>query len=133
MSDSFLNIFQLFIAIYLFYMAWKGDSTTFQIETLPKNDQLRTKRKLKILYVICGCIALSEFGVSILKNQMFAQTVSDSGTLTITQNFKIPGMSFISFRLLSMLSTILSILIFVMLIGIVIWIYKKIKKVNVPS
>ena len=114
-------------------MAWKGDSTTFQIETLPKDDQLRTKRKLKILYVICGCIALSEFGVSILKNQMFAQTVSDSGILTITQNFKIPGMSFISFRLLSMLSTVLSILVFVMLIGIVIWIYKKIKKANVQS
>ena len=81
MSDSFLDFFQLIVAVYLFYLAWKGNSQTFQLDTLSEEEQLRTRKKLRVLYLICGCIALSEFGISTLKNQMFTQAVSDSGAI----------------------------------------------------
>ena len=61
-------------------------------------------------------------------NQMFTKTVAESGAVNITQNFTISGLPFITYSFLSVLSSILSILVFVILIGIVFWLLRKGRK-----
>ena len=128
MSTAFLDSFQLVIALYLFYIAFKGDGQMYRLGNLSEDQQAQVKKPLRILYTICGIVALSEFGICSLMNQMFTKTVAESGAVTITQNFTISGLPFITYSFLSVLSSILSILVFVILIGIVFWLLRKGRK-----
>ena len=128
MSTAFLDSFQLVIALYLFYIAFKGDGQMYRFGNLSEDQQAQVKKPLRILYTICGIVALSEFGICSLMNQMFTKTVAESGAVTITQNFTISRLPFITYSFLSVLSSILSILVFVILIGIVFWLLRKGRK-----
>lgn len=128
MSTAFLDSFQLVIALYLFYIAFKGDGQMYRFGNLSEEQQAQVKKPLRIMYTICGFVALSEFGVSSLMSQMFTKTTAESGAVVMTQNFTISGMPFITYSFLSILSSVLSILVFVILIGIVFWLLRKSKK-----
>ncbi len=124
MSTAFLDSFQLVIAIYLFYIAIKGDGQMYRFGNLSEEQQVKVKKPLRILYTVGGILALSEFGVCALQNQMFTREVAESGAVTMTQNFTVKGMDFLSYQLLSTLSTVLSLMVFALLIGIVVWLVR---------
>ena len=63
MSTAFLDSFQLVIALYLFYIAFKGDGQMYRFGNLSEDQQAQVKKPLRILYTICGIVALSEFGI----------------------------------------------------------------------
>ncbi|MCD2493669.1 hypothetical protein LQE92_13745 [Lacrimispora sp. NSJ-141] len=120
MSTAFLDSFQLVIAVYLFYIAFKGKGQMYRFGNLSEEQQARVHKPLRILYTVGGFIALSEFGICALQSQMFTRSAGEGGSVTIIQNFTVKGLEFISYPFLSALSTILSLLVFGLLIGVVI-------------
>lgn len=124
MSTAFLDSFQLIIAIYLFYVSIKGDGQLYHFGNLNDEQQARVHKPLRILYFIGGCIALAEFGVCSLQSNMFTRETVVSGAVTITQHFTLEAFPFITYELLTMISTILSTLLILLLFGIVFWLIR---------
>lgn len=55
-----LDSFQLIVGLYLLYVAIKGDGTLYRFFDLPEDDQKKVKRPLRMIYALCGVLALAE-------------------------------------------------------------------------
>ncbi|MEN6338916.1 MAG: hypothetical protein ABFD03_02185 [Clostridiaceae bacterium] len=115
MSSLFLDSFQLIVAVYLLYIAIKGSGTMYRFFDLPEQEQPRVHKLLRTVYLVCGLLALLDAGANMLQNSMFTQQVLESGT-TVTQNFTLEGFSFITYDLLSIVSTVLTCVIILALV-----------------
>jgi len=120
MSTAYLDSFQLIVAVYFLYVAFKGDGKLYRFYDLSDHYRTSVRRQLRITYTVCGLICLADFGVSSLQNRMYTQSYVDN-TVVIIQNFKIDRLPFLSYNLLSIISSVLTILIVLILIGIVTW------------
>ena len=107
MSSLFLDSFQLIVAVYLLYVAIKGSGTMYRFFDLPEREQPRVRKLLRTIYLICGLLALLDAGANMLQNSMFTQQVLESGT-TVTQNFTLEGFAFVTYDLLSIVSTVIT-------------------------
>jgi hypothetical protein len=110
LSSLFLDSFQLIVAVYLLYIAIKGSGTMYRFFDLPEQEQPRVRKLLRTVYLVCGLLALLDAGANMLQNSMFTQQVLESGT-TVTQNFALDGFAFVTFDLLSIVSTALTCVI----------------------
>jgi hypothetical protein len=110
LSSLFLDSFQLIVAFYLLYIAIKGSGTMYRFFDLPEREQPRVRKLLRTIYLVCGLLALLDAGANMLQNSMFTQQVLESGT-TVTQNFTLEGFSFVTYDLLSIVSTVLTCVI----------------------
>lgn len=124
MPTGILDSFQLIVAMYLFYIAIKGSGQLYRFGDMDDQTQAQIRKPLRILYAAGGLIALAEFGVCCLQNSMFTRTAEESGVVII-QNFTIDALPFLSYNLLSLLSSILTALLVGMLVFIVIWMRRK--------
>ncbi len=120
MSTMFLDSFQLIVAIYLLYLAIKGQGKMYQFFDIPQAEQPRVQKLLRRTYLVCGLLALLDAGVNMLQNTMYTQNVLETGT-TITQNFSIDALPFIRYEMLSTVSTVLTGLIILGLAGVFIY------------
>lgn len=111
MSGIFLDSFQLIVAIYLLYIAIKGDGQMYRFFDLPKEEQPRVRRPLRTAYLVCGLLALLDAGANMLQNSMFTQQFAADGAATVIQNFTLPSLPFVTYGLLSIVSTVLTCLI----------------------
>ena len=111
MSGVFLDSFQLIVAAYLLYIAAKGDGQMYRFFDLPKEEQPRVRRLLRTAYLVCGLLALLDAGANMLQNSMFSQRFAADGTATVLQNFTLPSLPFVTYSLLSVVSTVLTCLI----------------------
>jgi len=107
LSSLFLDSFQLIVAVYLLYVAFKGSGTMYRFFDLPEREQPRVRKLLRTIYLICGLLALLDAGANMLQNSMFTQQVLESGT-TVTQNFTLEGFAFVTYDLLSIVSTVIT-------------------------
>lgn len=124
MTHGLLDSFQLIIAAYLFYTAIRGKGTLFNFPEVPDSKREDVRRKLRIAYTAGGCIALLDGLASILQNDMFTVTYTETGA-EITQNYVIEALPFLSYDLLSTVSVICTVLIVSLLIGLIVFIRKQ--------
>jgi len=115
LSNLFLDSFQLIVAAYLLYIAIKGSGTMYRFFDLPEHEQPRVHKLLRTIYLVCGLLALADAGINMLQNSMYTQEVLESGTI-VTQNFTLNGFPFITYDLLSIMSTVLTCSIILALI-----------------
>lgn len=120
MPNSFLDSFQLVIGLYLLYVAIKGSGQMYRFMDLAEEDQQRVQRPLRLLYALGAVLTLAEFGLCALQNSMFTRTVTEEG-VQITQNFTLEGLPFLSYGLLSSISSFLSLGVVALLAGIFLW------------
>ncbi len=120
MSTVYLDSFQLIVAVYLLYVAIKGNGQLYRFFDLSDRYRAFVRRPLRITYAFCGLISLADFGVSSLQSRMYTQSFVGE-KVVITQNFKIDSLPFLTYDLLSLLSSVLTALLVVILIGIVVW------------
>lgn len=120
MSTVFLDSFQLIVAVYLLYLAIKGKGKMYQFFDIPQADQPRVQKLLRTAYLVCGLLALLDAGANMLQNSMYTQNILESGT-TITQNFTVESLPFLSYDLLSTVSAVLTGLIVAGLAGVFIY------------
>ena len=120
-----LDSFQLIIAIYLFYVAAKGSGTLYRFGDLSEEDQVLVRPKLRLIYFICGLIALAEAAICMVQNSMFTLVQNPDGTTGAIQNFQLEAFPFLTYELMTVISTTLSGLIILILAIIFIWLRKK--------
>ncbi|MBQ1215597.1 MAG: hypothetical protein IIX88_04610 [Firmicutes bacterium] len=120
-----LDSFQLIIAIYLFYVAAKGSGTLYRFGDLPEEDQIKVKPKLRLIYFLCGLIALLETGVCMIQNSMFTLVQTESGSAEYIQNFQLEFFPALTYSTLNILSTALSGLIILILAITFLWLRSK--------
>ena len=65
MSTMFLDSFQLIVAIYLLYLAIKGQGKMYQFFDIPQAEQPRVQKLLRRTYLVCGLLALLDAGVTV--------------------------------------------------------------------
>lgn len=126
MNNSFFDFFQLMLAIYLFYAAFNKNGSLYEFPGVPEQVQAEMKPKLRAMFLGAGCIALLDSGISFLKSSMFTVVTTETAQ-TITQNFEVDWLPFLSFRLLNTVSTVLTVLLVAFFIFLFIWIRKKTK------
>ena len=68
-------------------------------------------------------IALVKSAVCMLQNQMFTQTITENGVIII-QNFSIEVLPFLTYDMMSTISSALTLVIVLLLAGVVIWLRK---------
>ena len=85
MPTGILDSFQIVVALYLFYVALKGSGQMYRFGDMDEATQLQIRTPLRILYALGGLIALAEFGVCCLQNNMFTRP-ADAAGVTIVQN-----------------------------------------------
>lgn len=119
-SAAALDSFQLIVALYLFYLVIKGDGPMYRFFDLPNDIQCKAKRTLRIIYLICGFLALIDAGLCILCNSMFS-VVTTGGEVVITQNYFVSALPFLSYSFIETASYILIGLIVAILCGAFIW------------
>ena len=117
MPTAFLDSFQLIVAFYLFYVSIKGSGQMYRFFDISEEDQMRVRLPLRLIYAIAGIIALVESAVCMLQNQMFTQTI-------IIQNFSIEVLPFLTYDMMSTISSALTLVIVLLLAGVVIWLRK---------
>ena len=120
MSTASLDSFQLIVGLYLLYVAIKGHGQMYRFGDLTEEDQERVRRPLRILYLAAALVALGEFGICTLQNSMFTRTVTESGT-QITQNFALEALPFLTYQMLSVVSTVMTVLVIASLAGGFLW------------
>lgn len=120
-STAALDSFQLIVALYLFYLVIKGDGPMYRFFDLPEGIQCKVKRTLRIVYLICGFLALLDAGLCILRNSMFSVVTASSGEAIITQNYSISVLPFLSYSFIETASYIIIGLIVAILCGVFIW------------
>lgn len=120
MSTMFLDSFQLIVAVYLLYLAIKGKGQMYNFFDIPKAEQPRIHKLLRTAYLVCGLLALLDAGANMLQNSMYTQQILESGT-EITQNFTIASIPFLSYALLSTISTVLTCLIIAILVSVFVY------------
>lgn len=123
MPTAFLDSFQLIVAFYLFYVSNKGSGQMYRFFDISEEDQMRVRLPLRLIYAIAGIIALVESAVCMLQNQMFTQTITENGVIII-QNFSIEVLPFLTYDMMSTISSALTLVIVLLLAGVVIWLRK---------
>jgi hypothetical protein len=116
----FLDSFQLIVAVYLLYLAFKGKGQMYNFFDIPKSEQPRTHKLLRTAYLICGLLALLDAGANMLQNSMYTQQLLESGT-EIKQNFTIAALPFLNYGRLSIISTVLTCLIIAILVSVFVY------------
>ena len=126
MDSSFFDFFQLMLAVYLFYAAFNKNGSLYEFPGVPEEIVAYMKPRLRIMFLGAGCLALLDGGVSFLKNRMFT-VVNTDGVQTITQNFEIDWLPFLSYSLLNTISTVLLVLLMGFFVFLFLWIRKQVK------
>lgn len=126
MNNTFFDFFQLMLAVYLFYAAFNKNGSLYEFPGVPEEIVADMKPKLRAMFLGAGCLALLDGGISFLKNRMFT-VVNTDGVQTITQNFTIDWLPFLSYPLLNTISTVLLILLMAFFVFLFIWIRKRTK------
>ena len=119
-SAAALGSFQLIVALYLFYVAIKGSGTMYRFFDLPEEYQHKTRTPLRIIYVVCGVLALLDAALSMLRSSMFTVAAVD-GASVVTQNYTIPVLPFLSYSFIEIASSVLTGLIVAVLCGVLVW------------
>ena len=119
MPTAFLDSFQLIVAFYLFYVSIKGSGQMYRFFDISEEDQMRVRLPLRLIYAIAGIIALVESGVC----RLFTQTITENGVIII-QNFSIEVLPFLTYDMMSTISSALTLVIVLLLAGVVIWLRK---------
>lgn len=74
MPTGILDSFQIVVALYLFYIAFKGSGQMYRFGDMDEETQQQIRTPLRLLYAAGGLIALIEFGLCCLQNSMFTRT-----------------------------------------------------------
>ena len=123
MSRVSLDAFQLLIAAYLFYVAVKGSGTLYNFPEIPEKKRETVRQQLRKIYALCGFVALFDGCVALLQNSMFSVEYTENGP-QITQNFTIRALPFLSYSMLSAVSTICTVIFVLILVGVILYIRK---------
>ena len=123
MSRVSLDAFQLLIAAYLFYVAVKGSGTLYNFPEIPEKKRVTVRQQLRKIYALCGFVALFDGCVAMLQNSMFSVEYTENGS-QITQNFTISALPFLSYSMLSAVSTICTVVFVLILVGVILYIRK---------
>ena len=123
MSRVSLDAFQLLIAAYLFYVAVKGSGTLYNFPEIPEKKRETVRQQLRKIYALCGFVALFDGCVALLQNSMFSVEYTENGP-QITQNFTISALPFLSYSMLSAVSTICTVIFVLILVGVILYIRK---------
>ena len=107
MPTGILDSFQIVVALYLFYIAFKGSGQMYRFGDMDEETQQQI-----------------QFGLCCLQNSMFTRTADETG-VTIVQNYSIDALPFLSYDLLSVLSAVLTALLVGLLVFIFIWMRRK--------
>ena len=122
MGTGFIDSFQLIIGIYLLYMGVKGENLGNRLSGTPDKNEVKEPVALRVLYIVGAVFALSDFGLCMLRNKMFTVEAAQEG-VTITQNFTIDALPFLTYDLMNTVSRVLSLLALAVLIGSAIWLF----------
>ena len=122
MGTGFIDSFQLIIGIYLLYMGVKGENLENRLSGTPDKNEVKEPVALRVLYIVGAVFALSDFGICMLRNKMFTVEAAQEG-VTITQNFTIDALPFLTYDLMNTVSRVLSLLALAVLIGSAIWLF----------
>ena len=122
MGTGFIDSFQLIIGIYLLYMAVKGENLENRLSGTPDKNEVKEPAALRVLYIVGAVFALSDFGICMLRNKMFTVEAAQEG-VSITQNFTIDALPFLTYDLMNTVSRVLSLLALAVLIGSAIWLF----------
>ena len=122
MGTGFIDSFQLIIGIYLLYMGVKGENLENRLSGTPDKNEVKEPAALRVLYIVGAVFALSDFGICMLRNKMFTVEASQEG-VSITQNFTIDALPFLTYDLMNTVSRVLSLLALAVLIGSAIWLF----------
>lgn len=120
MGTGFIDSFQLIIGIYLLYMGVKGENLENRLSGTPDKNEVKEPVALRVLYIVGAVFALSDFGICMLRNKMFTVEAAGEG-VTITQNFTIDALPFLTYDLMNTVSRVLSLLALAVLIGSAVW------------
>ena len=120
MGTGFIDSFQLIIGIYLLYMGVKGENLENRLSGTPDKNEVKEPVALRVLYIVGAVFALSDFGICMLRNIMFTVEAAQEG-VTITQNFTIDALPFLTYDLMNTVSRVLSLLALAVLIGSAVW------------
>ena len=120
MGTGFIDSFQLIIGIYLLYMGVKGENLGNRLSGTPDKNEVKEPVALRVLYIVGAVFALSDFGICMLRNKMFTVEAAGEG-VTITQNFTIDALPFLTYDLMNTVSRVLSLLALAVLIGSAVW------------
>ena len=120
MGTGFIDSFQLIIGIYLLYMGVKGENLENRLSGTPDKNEVTEPAALRVLYIVGAVFALSDFGICMLRNKMFTVEAAQEG-VSITQNFTIDALPFLTYDLMNTVSRVLSLLALAVLIGSAIW------------
>lgn len=121
-SNTFLDSFQLIVAIYLFYTAIRGDGSMYRFFDIPEKSQKRVLKPLRIIYFVCGLLALLDTALSALRVSMFTVTFSNNVS-TIIQNYELPAFPFLTYTFLNTAGYILTAAIVLLLCGVLFWLW----------
>ena len=122
MGTGFIDSFQLIIGIYLLYMGVKGENLGNRLSGTPDKNEVKEPAALRVLYIVGAVFALSDFGICMLRNKMFTVEAAQEG-VSITQNFTIDALPFLTYDLMNTVSRVLSLLALAVLIGSAIWLF----------
>ena len=120
MSTALLDSFQLIVALYLFYVAIRGSGQMYRFVEESHPEYQAVRRRLRLIYLVGGFLALIDFGVNALQGQMFTRVVEEDG-VRIVQNFSVEQLPFLSYNLLSVVSTVLTAILAILLVAVVLW------------
>lgn len=123
MNNSFFDFFQLMLAVYLFYAAFNKNGSLYDFPNVPEERMVIIRPKLKRMFLTMGSIALADGLISFLKNRMFTLTVTETGS-TLTQNFEINFLPFLTYDILNTVSTVLTVLMILFFVILFIWLRK---------
>lgn len=104
MLTDFLNSFQLIVAGYLLWSAYKGEGDLF------RGADAEGKKKLRISYIVIAIVALLQTGITALRDRMFTLNYTET-EIEVTQNFTIDALPFLTYDLLYTVGSVLSFLI----------------------
>jgi len=122
MGSGFADSLQLLIGIYLLYMGIRGENLENRMSGVPDKKEVKEPKALRVLYIIGGIAALSDFGICMLRSRMFTVEQTEAG-LSVTQNFTISSLPFLTYDLLNTASRILSLAALAILIISAIWLF----------
>ena len=120
MGTGFIDSFQLIIGIYLLYMGVKGENLENRLSGTPDKNEVKEPAALRVLYIVGAVFALSDFGICMLRNKTFTVEAAQEG-VSITQNFTIDALPFLTYDLMNTVSRVLSLLALAVLIGSAVW------------
>ena len=120
MGTGFIDSFQLIIGIYLLYMGVKGENLENRLSGTPDKNEVKEPAALRVLYIVGAVFALSDFGICMLRNKMFTVEAAQEG-VSITQNFTIDALPFLTYDLMNTVSRVLSLLALAVLIVSAVW------------